>query len=347
MDGTNIFMNNTSMDADLRSRMRGFERRPIVYEKRPPAINPKSISDISLSSANNPKPVESADRVDFVASLEAPPNSPINSFEADSSASYKSPPVAIEPEVIEIAQQPNLMMRAGQNVKLAGDWLLDIKERALDFADKYLRFRPRPRTLVIVAVITVAALGAYRFYFSHSKIANQPSNLQVVEANAATAPVSAQAVKEYSVAADQPKIIDITYLGVHARVKALAEKAGVVQTAFNVNDVAWDSSSEKLGEPGTSVMAGQISDGSTKGAFYNLVNVRVGDIIQITRGDNQIFKYQVMKTETYNSQNVDMAMATKGVDQARSCLNLVAVATENSSVNPGFNQRVIVYTEQI
>jgi sortase (surface protein transpeptidase) len=159
---------------------------------------------------------------------------------------------------------------------------------------------------------------------------------------------SDSAVRNYTVAPDLPRYIKIPKLGVNARVMQAGVKSdGSLGTPSNVYDAAWYMGSSKPGQPGAMLIDGHVSSWTTHGVFYGLKRLVAGDIIQVQRGDGQLFAYKVVKTQTYPDSGVDMQAAVRPVTPGKPGLNLI---TCTGRVKPGtneFNQRIIVFAEQI
>ncbi|MGC1177158.1 MAG: sortase [Candidatus Saccharimonadales bacterium] len=156
------------------------------------------------------------------------------------------------------------------------------------------------------------------------------------------------ALAHYTVAPDLPRYIKITKLGITARVLQTGiTNTGALGTPNNVYDTAWYTGSAKPGQPGATLIDGHVSSWTTHGVFYNIKNLISGDTIQIVRGDGAVLNYRVMKTQVYSADNVDMHAALSPVSPAKAGLNLI---TCTGKVKPGtseFNQRVIVFSQQI
>lgn len=159
---------------------------------------------------------------------------------------------------------------------------------------------------------------------------------------------SASAVSNYVVAPDLPRYIRIPKLGVNARVMQTGVKSdGSLGTPGNVYDTAWYTGSAKPGQPGAMLIDGHVSSWTTHGVFYGLKRLVAGDIITVQRGDGQVFTYKVVKTQVYPDTGVDMQAAVTPITPGKPGLNLI---TCTGSVKPGtseFNQRIIVFAEQI
>ncbi len=159
---------------------------------------------------------------------------------------------------------------------------------------------------------------------------------------------SSQAFGQYAVAPDLPRYIKIPKLQVDARVLQVGVTTnGALGTPNNVYDAAWYTGSAKPGQVGATLLDGHVSSWTTHGVFYGIKTLVAGDTIQIVRGDDTVLTYKVVKTQTYADDQVDMQAAITPITAGKSGLNLI---TCSGKVKPGtseFDQRVIVFAEQI
>jgi LPXTG-site transpeptidase (sortase) family protein len=163
-----------------------------------------------------------------------------------------------------------------------------------------------------------------------------------------TTPPNGASFNSYAVAPDLPRYLQIPKLGVSARVLQVGvDSSGALGTPYNVFDTAWYTGSAKPGQPGAALIDGHVSSWTTHGVFYNLKSLKAGDSVQIVRGDGAILNYRVVKTQVYDADNVDMQAAVTPITAGKAGLNLI---TCTGRVKPGtseFNQRIIVFTEQV
>ncbi len=167
---------------------------------------------------------------------------------------------------------------------------------------------------------------------------------QPQDANLSTKPLPPDALTNYKVAANMPRIISIPSINVNARVLNVGlTKAGAVGTPSNVFDTAWYNGSSLPGNAGAALIDGHVSGWSTAGVFKNLKNISVGSIITIERGDGQKLNFAVVRTAVYPADSVDMASVLSSAVAGRPGLNLI---TCNGSVIHGtneFSERFVVY----
>ena len=145
-----------------------------------------------------------------------------------------------------------------------------------------------------------------------------------------------------------PRYLKIPKLGVDARVLQVGvTKTGALGTPNNVFDTAWYTGSAEPGQPGATLIDGHVSSWTSHGVFYGLKTLVPGDAIQIVRGDGTVFNYQVVKTQIYSAGNVNMQAAITPITPGIPGLNLI---TCTGDVIPGtstFNERIIVFAQQV
>ncbi|MFI5271197.1 MAG: class F sortase [Candidatus Saccharimonadales bacterium] len=159
---------------------------------------------------------------------------------------------------------------------------------------------------------------------------------------------SNSAFQNYVVATDLARYLRIPKLNVTARVLQVGiTTSGAINTPNNIYDTAWYTGSAKPGQPGATIIDGHISGWTTRGVFYALKNLSPGDSIQIVKGDGTLINYKVVRSQIYGSNNVDMQSAIKPVTPGKSGLNLISCTGSVLKGTSQYNQRIIVYAEQI
>lgn len=139
-------------------------------------------------------------------------------------------------------------------------------------------------------------------------------------------------VHEYIVAADRPRYLTIERLGIHnARMLSMGiNQKGELDTPLNIFDVGWYESSGKPGAGGTLVVDGHNGGPHVHGVFKDLPVLTVGDVIQVERGDGEIFKYSVVENNSILLSEADsyMLTAVKSPDPGRESITLISCTGE-------------------
>lgn len=153
----------------------------------------------------------------------------------------------------------------------------------------------------------------------------------------------------YSVAPDKPRYLRIAKLDVFARVRQLGvNEKNQLKSPYNINDAGWYKDSAVPGSGvGASIIDGHVSGPTQPGVFYNLTHIAIGDEITIERGDGKILTYRVIESKSYPADKLDMSKLLEPKNPAKPGLNLI---TCTGKINPGtddYQDRLVVFTEQI
>lgn len=159
---------------------------------------------------------------------------------------------------------------------------------------------------------------------------------------------SQSAYRNYVVAPDLARYISIPKLSIKGRVLQVGvNKDGGLATPNNVYDAAWYTGSTKPGQLGATLIDGHVSSWTTHGVFYGIKKLVAGDNIDLTLGNNSVLNYRVVKTVVYDIDKVDMQAAVMPVTPGKPGLNLITCTGKLKPGTNDFQQRVIVFAEQI
>jgi LPXTG-site transpeptidase (sortase) family protein len=118
-------------------------------------------------------------------------------------------------------------------------------------------------------------------------------------------------------------------------------------TPPNVFETGWYNQSAKPGQQGAMLIDGHVSSWTTNGVFYGLKDLKPGDTMQVQTGAGKIYTYRVMASQTYPSTKVDMQAALTPISPGKPGLNLITCDGQVEAGTSQFNERIIVFTEQI
>jgi len=151
----------------------------------------------------------------------------------------------------------------------------------------------------------------------------------------------------HQVAADSPRFLVIDKIGVRTRVGEVHDESpNTLSAPANIFDVGWYTGSKKPGETGAVVMSGHVSGSTKRGVFYSIGTLKVGDRLEIERGDGKKFTYTVKETEVYDNEKVDMNKILASSEPGRPALNLISSTGRFNVRTNQFEQRVAVYSVQ-
>lgn len=158
----------------------------------------------------------------------------------------------------------------------------------------------------------------------------------------------APVVVEYIVAPDLPRYLFIPKLGIKARILSVGlDDNGALKTPANVYDTAWFNGSALPGQSGAMLINGHVSSWTAHGVFYGIKKLIPNDIIKLERGDGTMFSYQVVSSQVYDANFVDMAAAMAPVDPNKPGLNLITCTGDIITGTNHFDERIVVFATQI
>ena len=161
-------------------------------------------------------------------------------------------------------------------------------------------------------------------------------------------PVSDTAKRSYVVISNTPRLITIEKIKVYARVKSMGIlTSGALATPRNTNDAGWYNGSSKPGDGGASMIVGHAMGATGTGVFYNLKKLNVGDTIKVERGDGQVFRYAVVSKEQVPADKVDNSKMLLPVTTGKPGLNLMTCGGKFDAKEQTFDERILIYAEQI
>ena len=158
---------------------------------------------------------------------------------------------------------------------------------------------------------------------------------------------SGSSVASYQVAPDLPKYIKIPKFGVSARIKPMSvNNKNELQAPASIYDAGWYNSSARPGDgagSGAMLIDGHVHGPTLPGVFANIKKLQAGDEIQIVRGDNQVYKYSVVKTQNVDANNLNIGSALASVQPGVVGLNLITCGGPYDHASGEYTQRTIVF----
>lgn len=159
------------------------------------------------------------------------------------------------------------------------------------------------------------------------------------------------ASSNYAVAPNMPKYLKIAKLGINARVLALGVTSdNQLKAPTNIYDTGWYNASAHPGDAasnGAILIDGHVHGPTLPGVFSAINTLTAGDTIQIVRGDNKIFNYAVVKTQSYDADKMDMSLGLISAQPGQPGLNLITCSGKYDRKSGEYNQRMLVSAVQI
>lgn len=209
---------------------------------------------------------------------------------------------------------------------------------------KYFYTKLLAYTLIVVGVIIyiVSTLS----YVHQKAIIHHIEAISITKAPSSVKP-SKQAVDAYSVPATDPKYISIPTIGLNNSeiVQLGLLKNNAIATPDNVYQAGWYEGSSKPGQAGAMFIYGHVSSWTADGIFYNLKQLRPGDKVEITTGNNTVYTYQVISSKVYPYNNINMSQVLAPIQSTSPGLNLMTCTGHVISGTNEFNERLVVFSK--
>jgi sortase A len=201
-------------------------------------------------------------------------------------------------------------------------------------------------TLGIIGV--VASLIIYKDQPKEPAAAKDVKSVNVAQAPSSIKPAT-KAVALYSVAPNLPKYISIPAIGIPNTevIKLGLMSNGEIATPDNIFQTGWYDGSSQPGQPGAMFIYGHVSSWTSNGIFYNLKQLKAGDKIVITTGNNTVYTYQVVNSKVYGYTSVPMNTVLAPVSSDKPGLNLMTCTGSVIKGTSEFNERLVVYTSLV
>lgn len=156
------------------------------------------------------------------------------------------------------------------------------------------------------------------------------------------------AVRNYAVAPDLPKYVQIDEISVFSRVLRVGVNAknGEIGVPGNIFDTAWYDGSAKPGEAGAVFIDGHVSGPTQDGVFKRLDRVKQGTKIAVTTGNNVRYTYTVAAVEQYDAHAIDMNRILGAYTAQKHGLVLMTCNGPFDKANQTFTKRLVVFAVQ-
>jgi hypothetical protein len=150
------------------------------------------------------------------------------------------------------------------------------------------------------ALILIAALATYAYFgirwYTTGALSPLPMPVSSADVSINETPVMASQVQKHTVAANEPRYIEIPKLGVaQTRIMKVGVTANnMLDVPRNLDDTAWYTKSATPGSGvGAVLIDGHGKGVSRNGVFSKLNELQKDDQISIERGDGKVFTYAV------------------------------------------------------
>ena len=213
-------------------------------------------------------------------------------------------------------------------------------KRPIGFGPKFVSIVSLLLSLILLGLACTMVYGRYRV-----KHGGVPASNKVATVTS-TKPSEQSVPSNYSVPADQPLSIDLPTIHTTGYIQKVgADKNNQMVAPGNINMAGWYVGSAKPGHSGLSIIEGHVHGLYSKGIFYNLSQLRMGDKFSVTYGDHRVQHFQVKHVNTVSIDDAPKALFALDQTIGRQ-LNLITCGdTYVASSNKSYSGRVIVVSE--
>jgi len=216
---------------------------------------------------------------------------------------------------------------------------------------------PRKAIVILLALLLLAAIcyiGFDTWRINNNKqviietgvTSNVSSGERQSQEGTDKSPLPKNALSNYTVAADVPRALYISKIGVAARVLPMAlNPDNSIQAPINIFDSGWYTDSAQPGENGAVLVDGH-STADGRALFGKLDTLVVGDTMELEKGDGTKFTYKVVYKETVDKDAVDMKKLLLPYGNAQRALNLITCSGAWNDAENTLTQRTLIYTVQ-
>ncbi len=163
-------------------------------------------------------------------------------------------------------------------------------------------------------------------------------------------PVAEVDISQYTVAPEQPRYIRIPSIGVGTtRVLNTGLTAdNEVDVPKGIYDTSWYNGSAKItDEKGAMFVVGHYVGPNKAGIFFNLEDMKKGNIVEIEQGDGTKSFFKVVEITDYSIDNVDMVKSLAPADPDKLGLNLMTCGGGWDVGIQKYDRRTLVRTVKI
>lgn len=195
--------------------------------------------------------------------------------------------------------------------------------------------------LGILLLIYVIKVATFENWYYDNKEGSERAAVVTNSELDETEPTESE-VAEYIVAPDRPRYLMIEKLGIaRSRVIPVGSANGEMGTPNNIFDVGWYTGSGKPGQGKTMIIDGHNGGPHVLGVFKALPSLAAGDIIQVERGDGQLFRYKVVENKEVPLAEADayMHVAAISPEPGKESVTLISCTGEWSQAQGTYLSR--------
>ncbi len=149
----------------------------------------------------------------------------------------------------------------------------------------------------------------------------------------------------YTVAADRPRSLRISRLGIHAYIQPVGvTKDNAMATPSNIGFVGWYDRGAVPGTDGVSILNGHVSGRYADGVFKRLHELTAGDDIQVEMGNKTSRSFTVRSVRSYKTADAAGPLYQASGTSGRE-LHLITCGGTFDKASDTYRERLIVVAD--
>ncbi len=181
----------------------------------------------------------------------------------------------------------------------------------------------------ILALLLIASCWyTYRWYMYGDDLPVEFPAFVMADPSVDESEVTATLIDSHTVPPLQPRYVSIPTLGVSkTRTFGMGVDANnMLQSPANISDAAWYNKSDTPGSGGVILINAHNGGITRNGVFSKLGTLKSGDIIEVERGDGEVFRYAVRENKSMHLDDVNtegMKTMLQSAEAGKEALNLI------------------------
>jgi hypothetical protein len=194
--------------------------------------------------------------------------------------------------------------------------------------------------------LALLAISCFGFYEIASIVSpahsHTPASSVAASAVAPTAALRPTVRATPSLARSVPTSLSISSIGVNAPVVGVGQNSDGSIEVPGPDDVGWYKLGPTPGEIGPAVLVGHVDNATTGPAiFWNLRDMKPGDLVQVARGDGKTVTFKVEAVESYGQDNFPTQSVYGNIDYPG--LRLITCTGDFNYLTHHYSDNLVVY----
>lgn len=199
-----------------------------------------------------------------------------------------------------------------------------------------------------ICLLVATALGIWQYFTFRTGTTNIPTNQTLTQTTDTPSEVHPGPVTtEYTVPANQPRVIQIPQLSLEAYVRRVGiDKSSTMVAPDNIYFTGWYVGSVAPGEKGISIINGHAGGRYEQGIFRDIITLTADESIRVQMGDLTWREFQVVSAKSYTTSEATAALF-KDDQSVENELHLITCDGKFNDRTQTYDRRFIVVAGRV